>query len=80
MSMTQPTSLRIRVKEGDELKDYLIVHPDIADPLHGLLSWDSPLAQALQHRYAGETITTTLPSGREVSMTILHIERSYQVH
>lgn len=40
-----------------------IVGEDEADPAHGTVSWESPIAQALVDHQAGERVTVQRPAG-----------------
>jgi transcription elongation factor GreB len=40
-----------------------IVGEDEADPLHGTVSWESPIAQALVGHRAGDRVTVLRPAG-----------------
>lgn len=51
---------------------YRIVGEDEADPLHGSISWLSPLAQALLERRAGDKVVWQRPAGN-VSLKIVSI-------
>lgn len=42
---------------------YQIVPPNTADPSAGLVSWASPLVQAVMHASPGETVTVKAPGG-----------------
>ena len=53
--------------DGSE-RTFRLVGEDEADPAHGLLSWVSPLAQALIGREPGDTITL---QGRELEIVRL---------
>lgn len=49
---------------------YRIVGEDQADPEHGLVSWVSPLARALEGARAGDTVVWQRPAGNvEVEVT-----------
>lgn len=47
---------------GKELKVRIVGH-DEADPLKGLISFDSPVAQAMMDHRAGDTVTVVRPAG-----------------
>jgi transcription elongation factor GreB len=40
-----------------------IVGEDEADPIHGTISWESPVAQAFQDHRVGDTVTVLAPAG-----------------
>lgn len=40
-----------------------IVGEDEADPVHGTISWESPVAQALMRHHVGESVTVIRPAG-----------------
>ncbi len=52
---------------------YGIIGEDEADPLHGSISWLSPLAQALMDRKWGESVVWQRPAGN-VNVRIIKIE------
>jgi transcription elongation factor GreB len=56
-----------------ERQTYEIVGEDEADPMHGSISWLSPLARALMDRGVGEKAVWQRPAGN-VSVRILSIE------
>lgn len=47
---------------GKELSVRIVGH-DEADPLKGLISWQSPVAQAMMDHRAGDTVTVVRPAG-----------------
>ena len=49
--------------EDEKLKKYRIVGSDEFDPKKGLISMDSPLAQALMKKTLDDEISVTLPGG-----------------
>lgn len=52
---------------------YRIVGENEADPLHGAISWTSPLAQALAEKRAGQRVTWERPAGN-VRLRIISIQ------
>ena len=46
-----------------------IVGEDEADPIHGTISWESPVAQAMMQHHVGESVTVIRPAG-PISYTI----------
>ena len=51
-----------RDSSGKELSVRIVGH-DEADPLKGLISWESPVAQAMMAHRAGDTVTVVRPAG-----------------
>jgi transcription elongation GreA/GreB family factor len=49
---------RVTFRQGNRTVSYRIVGQDEADAPHGLLSWTSPLAEALLGARVGETVET----------------------
>jgi transcription elongation factor GreB len=55
-------SVSVELPGGDR-QTYRIVGEDEADPLHGSISWRSPLAGALLEHRAGERVVWRRPAG-----------------
>ncbi len=51
---------------------YVLVGPDEADPTRGLVSFRSPLGQALLGRRRGDTTTVRRPAG-EITLSVLEV-------
>lgn len=51
------------IDAGDGEEAYQIVPPNTADPAAGLVSWDSPLVQALKGARPGDRVTIPAPGG-----------------
>lgn len=49
--------------DGGAKLEVRIVGEDEADPLHGTISWESPISQAFIGHRAGERITVARPAG-----------------
>ena len=64
--------VRARDARGRELR-IRIVGEDEADPAHGSVSWQSPIAQAFSDRHVGERVVVHRPAG-PISYTIDGIE------
>jgi len=62
----------IKVKTNDKIETYVLVGSADADPLHGKISNESPLGQALLDKKVGDVIEVKAPSGI-VKYTILSI-------
>jgi transcription elongation factor GreB len=58
--------------ENGKRSEYTIVGPDEADPGKGLLSFRSPLGQALMKKRVGDVVTVRRPAG-EIDIEILSI-------
>lgn len=52
---------------------YQVVPPNTADPAHGLVSWASPLVQALKDASPGQEVQVAAPAG-DWTCTLLRIE------
>ena len=55
------TTVKVESVEGSE--KYAIVGPAEADPLHGMISNESPLGRALLGHKAGDEVEWSAPSG-----------------
>jgi transcription elongation factor GreB len=55
-------TVRARDASGRPLQ-LKIVGEDEADPVHGTISWESPVAQAMMRHHAGERVTVIRPAG-----------------
>jgi transcription elongation GreA/GreB family factor len=65
---------RVTIEMPDKShQTYQIVGEDEADPLHGTISWLSPLAQALMERSAGARALWQRPAGN-VNVRIVTVE------
>ncbi|HZU15384.1 MAG TPA: GreA/GreB family elongation factor [Candidatus Dormibacteraeota bacterium] len=63
---------RVRVMDLDGEEEYEIVGREDADVVHGRISMDSPLAQALLGRSPGEQVKVRAPGGLR-AVTILAV-------
>ena len=61
-------------KEFDEELTYKIVGSQVADPMNGAISEDSPFGKALLGKNAGEEVTVDAPAG-PVEYKLLKVER-----
>ena len=61
-------------KNGNELPAYKIVGSQEADPMHGVISEDSPFGKAFLGAKEGDTVTVEAPSGT-VQYKLKKIER-----
>jgi transcription elongation factor GreB len=72
-------TVAVRGEDGTERR-YRLVGVDEADPLHGAVSWRSPLAAALLGARTGDTVTFRSPRGDEelevVALSYLAAETS----
>jgi transcription elongation factor GreB len=55
-------TVRAHDRQGHELR-VSIVGEDEADPAHGRISWDSPVARALMDHHVGERVRVVRPAG-----------------
>ena len=53
----------VRVTDGEDDEEYSIVGPAEADPMHGMISNESPLGRALLGKQAGDEVEWSSPSG-----------------
>ena len=60
--------------DGKALPPYSIVGSQESDPMHGVISEESPFGKALIGAREGDTVTVEAPSGN-ISYTVLKIER-----
>ena len=61
-------------KNGNELPAYKIVGSQEADPMHGVISEESPFGKALVGAQEGDTVTVEAPQG-PIVYTVCKIER-----
>jgi len=66
------SKVTIREASGPEMT-YTIVGPQEADPMHGRISFNSPIGQSLMGHSARESVNVTTPIG-EKTFTIVKIE------
>ena len=65
---------KVTLKEmGGELETYVLVGPQEANPLNGMISYESPIGQALLDHRKGEKIKISTPQG-DVELLIISIE------
>lgn len=64
------------VDEKNIEKEYDIVGSTEFDPLHGKISEDSPIGEALKGHKVGETVTVELPTGKTIKLTIKAVSAS----
>jgi transcription elongation factor GreB len=55
-------TVRAHDRRGNELR-VSIVGEDEADPVHGRISWESPVARALMDHHVGERVMVRRPAG-----------------
>ncbi len=60
--------------DGKALKPYSIVGSQESDPMHGIISEESPFGKALIGAREGDTVTVEAPRGN-ITYTVLKIER-----
>lgn len=60
-------------EKGGELETYVLVGPQEANPLNGMISYESPIGQALLNHRKGEKINISTPQG-DVELLIITIE------
>ena len=60
-------------EKGGELETYVLVGPQEANPLNGMISYESPIGQALLNHRKGEKIKISTPQG-EMELLIITIE------
>lgn len=64
---------RFTIRELNEEETYQVVPPNTADPSQGMVSWSSPLVQAVMHAQPGDQVTVPAPGGDWVC-TFVRIE------
>jgi transcription elongation factor GreB len=68
---------RVTIEHSDgKCQTYTIVGEDQADPVNGLVSWTSPLGEALLGKRSGERTTWRRPAG-EIEITIVETIRTH---
>ena len=60
--------------QGKEMPPYRIVGSQEADPMHGIISEDSPFGKAFLGKKEGDTVTVEAPQGN-ITYTLKKIER-----
>jgi transcription elongation factor GreA len=60
-------------EKGGELETYVLVGPHEANPFNGMISYESPIGQALLNHRKGEKIKFSTPQG-EMELLIVTIE------
>jgi transcription elongation factor GreA len=63
-SFTVQVGHRVRVKDGPHEDDWTIVPSEEADPARGLISEDSPMAEALLGHQVGDRVNVPRPENR----------------
>ncbi len=63
----------VRVTDGDGDEEYSIVGPAEADPVHGMISNESPLGRALLGKRAGDEVEWSAPSGAVSRLKIVSV-------
>jgi transcription elongation factor GreA len=66
------SAVTIQEGSGPEMT-YTIVGPQEADPMHGRISFNSPIGQSLMGHSAGENVDVTTPVGNK-KFTVIKIE------
>lgn len=62
----------VEVDDDGTMRTYAIVGVDEAEPAAGVISWRSPLAQALLNRRVGDVVTIETPAGeRELEILVI---------
>ena len=56
---------RVKVRSREGVKEITILGLDEVDPVHGVVSWVSPVAKALLKAREGDTVTLRTPGGDE---------------
>ena len=57
------TKVKVRSLEDDLVEEYVLVGSQEADPMHGLISSDSPFGRGLMGHAVGETVAVEAPAG-----------------
>ncbi len=71
--MAQSHKTTYKVKIDDKVKDLTVVDPSEVNPAQGLVSWESPIAQAIADKEPGQSTNVLLPNGREINVEILGV-------
>ena len=56
--------IRVRSLEDDEEEEYILVGSQEADPMHHMISSDSPFGRGLMGHETGEIVTVDAPAGQ----------------
>lgn len=57
------TKVKVRSLEDELVEEYILVGSQEADPMHGLISSDSPFGRGLMGHAVGETVAVEAPAG-----------------
>jgi transcription elongation factor GreA len=60
-------------EKGGEFETYVLVGPQEANPLNGMISYESPIGQALLNHRKGEKVKISTPQG-EMELLVITIE------
>lgn len=69
------TTVKVYDEDDEEEVDYVIVGPNEANPMMGLISDQSPIGRALIGHKKGDEVTVEAPAG-EYKMKILDVQRN----
>ena len=56
--------VKVRSLEDETVEEYSLVGSQEADPMHGMISSDSPFGRGLMGHMVGETVTVDAPAGQ----------------
>ncbi|MBR1496042.1 MAG: transcription elongation factor GreA [Oscillospiraceae bacterium] len=67
------SKVKVRSEEDDTIEEYILVGSQEADPMHGMISSDSPFGRGLMGHGLGEIVAVDAPAG-QFHYEILEIE------
>jgi len=73
MSAIITTNSRVKVRMNGNDRELHIVDSQYTNPQDGMISSESPIAQALIGAHAGKSVVALLPQGRRLDVEILEV-------
>ena len=58
------SKVKVRSEEDGSIEEYILVGSQEADPMHGMISSDSPFGRGLMGHAVGEVVTVEAPAGQ----------------
>ena len=58
------SKIKVRSEEDGTIEEYILVGSQEADPMHGMISSDSPFGRGLMGHAVGEVVTVDAPAGQ----------------
>ena len=58
------SKVKVRSQEDETIEEYILVGSQDADPMHGMISSDSPFGRGMMGHGIGEIVTVDAPAGQ----------------